>query len=164
MKRFSSLLSLIIITITVMTFTSCDRDADEADALLGIWRGQIEGNNSYTGYYDTEIRFYGNYATSGSGDEYDQDPVDPNNSYYSTFNWEVKDNTIYIYYDNLNDFRNVAITDYRFNSNYFEGYMNGYKFSLTKTVNWSDWHAKKAPAVYAPTSTKTLSDSTSTNK
>lgn len=163
MKRFSNLFSLIIIAIITITFTSCDRDADEADALLGIWKGQIEGNNSYTGYYDTEIRFYGNQSTGGSGDEFDQDPIDPNNNYYSTFNWEIRNNTIFISYDNLNDFRNVAITDYRVSGNYFEGYMNGFKFSLVKTVNWSDWHAKKAPSIYIP-SNKSIPDSISTSK
>ena len=55
---------MIVIAMMAVTFTSCDPDADQADALLGIWQGTISNSEVYQNGYDTEIRFYGDYLGS----------------------------------------------------------------------------------------------------
>jgi hypothetical protein len=170
MKKITTVLSMIVIAMMAVTFTSCDPDADQADALLGIWQGTISNSEVYQNGYDTEIRFYGDYLTGGSGDEYDRDS-ETGEVYYSSFQWNIKNGTIYIQYNNTADFRDVVIYDYRFNGNYFEGYMDNtdtsHYFQLTKVVSWSTWNSNYSKGTRASgTKVKRLfkTDSTSVNK
>lgn len=149
MKKIKSIFSMMIIAIMAVSFTSCDTDADQADALLGIWQGTIDNSNYYQNGYDTEIRFYGDFIYGGTGDEYDRD-IRTGDVFYSSFSWNVKNGVISIYYDNTDDFRDVAISNYNFNGKYFEGYMYNHHFQLTKIVDWSNWTHS-----YAKSSTRT---------
>lgn len=134
MKKFTSIITLMLIAAMAFTFTSCE-DEYIADNLSGgtfygkTWQGTIRqyyhdrwglsGN-----HYRTVMQFNGEGYTSGTGYEVDYDLDDPYGSYYyCEFDWNVYGGTITIRYaDTYYD--PVYIYDYSLSSNYFEGYFD----------------------------------------
>lgn len=150
MKKISTVLSMILISVMVLSFSSCDSDdVDEAYNLNGYWKGQITGNyytdrygNEGATYYDSEISFSqdGDFSNGGTGYEMDYNQDDENDNTYSEFDWAVRNGNIYISYADGYD---VIIYDYELYDGYFRGSMENAKngnhladFNLIKTSDW----------------------------
>ncbi len=88
MKKFTSLLTIALLAITAISFTSCEANRDDFDIsenLDGYWYGSL-GQYYETVYgkgyeeWETEFQFH-NYsprASSGEGVEIDYDPSNHN--------------------------------------------------------------------------------------
>jgi hypothetical protein len=126
MKKIFTFLALSVIALT--TFTSCDRDAYEANTLNGQWSGYISAYyvdrwGLVGSDYRTTINFAQRDTYGGTGYEVDYDLNDPYGSYYySPIEWEVNRGVIRIYYP-YDDYY-VEIYDYQLNSSYFRGFMD----------------------------------------
>ena len=147
MKRITSMLTMVMITMLSFTFVSCELDDDDiAYNLEGVWEGEIRGSyfDRYghgTTYNSARIEFYQNpyeYA-SGSGREIDFDGY----GYYTdavNFRYTVDHGTIYITYDDGTD---VAITHYSLYSNEFRGefrdYHNGRTLATFRFYRINSW-------------------------
>lgn len=152
MKKLNTLLTMALIAMLSLTFTSCDEDADIAYTLDGTWRG-----NMYVEYGDYDavysvIRFYNNSGLySGTGywvDYYDNRYWGGNNYVANHINWTVRNGNIYI--DLLEEGNSVVIYNYALSDNghYFSGYVETYdgnraQFNMTKdysNYNWRDYN------------------------
>ena len=49
MKKLKTLLTLAMVALMSLSFTSCDEDANTAYYLDGTWRGNMYVNSSYNG-------------------------------------------------------------------------------------------------------------------
>ena len=125
MKKFTSILTMVLLAALPMVFTSCEED-DESIAyrLDGVWYGQIASEyftyryGGVTEYTDVMFEFWSdNYSyASGRGRE-----VDYYGRYVSDvarFDYEVVDGIIYLYYD---DGSRIAIHRYSLFGNEFRG-------------------------------------------
>lgn len=158
MKKFTSIITMMMLAMMVFTFTSCE-DEEIAQGLAGsegrIWEGTISkyyyDRWGVTGdHYRTTIEFVGDvwHWTRGKGYEVDYDMNDPRGSYwYSEFEWRVNNRVIELRYADTN-YEPVYISDYYLTDNRFEGYMDDgtnseIKFSLylVKDFNW-DYYNK----------------------
>lgn len=134
MKKFTSTITMILLAMMALTFTSCEDEEiayDLAGANGKVWRGVI---SQY--YYDrwgqtgnhfrTTIEFYcdANHWTSGWGREVDEDLNDPRNNYwFSEFDWRVRNGVIELRYADTG-YEPVYIREYTLNPTYFTGYMD----------------------------------------
>ena len=127
MKKFTSIFSIALVMLSALAFTSCDRMEDMAmsDTLQGIWGGTLQstyyddlgypvGNDQYL----TIFRFDRQTATKGTGVEID---VIGNRRGYGRFDWEVRNQTAYLYYE---DGTRAIIYDYTLDDYHFEGYID----------------------------------------
>ncbi len=150
MKKLNTLLTMALIAMLSLTFTSCDEDADIAYTLDGTWRG-----NMYVEYGDYDavysvIRFDNNSGLySGTGywvDYYDNRYWGGNNYVANHINWTVRNGNIYI--DLLEEGNSVVIYDYALTNGRFSGYVETYdgnraQFNMTKdysNYNWRDYN------------------------
>lgn len=152
MKTFyNTWMMAAVVLVAMTTATSCDRDREEAYILSGEWTGDF-GMYYYDGYSDrtfwanyTDIRFVPSYdyATHGYGEEIDFfRPPCPIRYQSFYFHWEIRHGVIYLSFPYNHDL-DVAIRDYRLNSDYFEGYFgdtNDY-FRLVKLYNFYGWNS-----------------------
>lgn len=134
-----------------------DPDVNTSYYLSGDWQGDF---GMYYDYYDrygrfvdsfdsydTDISFYPDhdYATHGYGYQVDFYRYGPYEKIYHSFEWEVRKETLYLYYMGERDLDTI-IYDYRLTSTYFSGYFKSSdsRFSLKKYrgyYNWdSYWH------------------------
>lgn len=150
MKKITSLMALLLMAITTLTFTSCDDDEEISNTLWGVWKGNMGVYYDYGGYeYDasyTVLAFDkdpGRYA-SGTGywiDYYSSGRY----SYYATnIDWSVNNGVITIY--SIEDDTYWYISEYSLSYDVFSGilysdYSEPLQFSLYKTSapNWSDY-------------------------
>ena len=153
MKRFSSkIMMMAVALLSVVTFTSCDEDVDEAMILSGEWSGDFGMYYDYrderTGRWYTFEADYTNlvlyphheYATYGTGKQIDYYSYGPYAYQYYYFDWEVRNGVIYFDYPydpNLN----MAIREYRLSSNVFSGWVGDVHFELYKLRDfyWGDY-------------------------
>lgn len=148
MKKISCWTFCVMAVLMSLSFTSCDRDVDEAMALSGQWRGDFGmyyfdrfGNRWDS--YDTDIVFYPEYeyATHGYGKQVDYYDRGPYRNVYYYFNWNIRNGVIYLTYPRAHDL-DAAIYDYRLNERYFSGWFGegSERFKLYKLTGFYDWN------------------------
>lgn len=133
MKKFyTNTMMALMGALMMTTLTSCDKDTMLAWDLDGLWSGTIVGDYYYDRYhsretvYDTEIYFYqnGEFSKGGTGYQIDRNRETRHYTRYD-FDWRVKNQKIYIYYD---DNYEVVIRDYEIydvgRTSHFRGYLD----------------------------------------
>lgn len=149
MKKFTSFLTVVLLALMSITFTSCDEDSNIAYTLDGTWKGNmyVEYGN-YNATY-TVIRFDQNDGFySGTGywiDYYQKNYWHGNNYIANRINWTVRNGNIYI--DLLDERSSVVIYDYALSDRKFSGYVdasNGNRayFEMYRDsygYNWRDY-------------------------
>lgn len=128
-KFFTYALMFLMATVTL---TSCepDTDAELAYDMAGVWQGTIQGNYYYHRYksndFDTEISFTRLDAYGGEGYKIDYS-YSKRRYYRNYFDWTVRNNKIYLEYD---DGSRVVIRDYEVyymrGNLRFRGYLDDY--------------------------------------
>lgn len=145
-------------TIVCLSFTSCDKDADRAYTLDGVWKGNMyiwygEYESSYSIIEFDQYSITSNYGTGYWIDYYDGNYWNGYNYRpYRTFSWSVNNGTIYIRFNDGSS--EVTIYDYSLSDNYFSGTMNAangnkVSFTLSKYGNaykWNDYNYSESPA------------------
>lgn len=147
------MLGIACTALSLPTFTSCvDDDVHASVTLSGDWDGDF---GMYYDYYDrhgryvetfnchdTDISFYPDYdyASHGYGYQVDFYRKGPYTKIYHSFEWEIHNQNIYLYYAGEKELDTV-IRDYRLNSSYFTGYFNNSttRFSLSKYRDYYEW-------------------------
>lgn len=85
MKKLKTLLTMAIVALMSLSFTSCDEDADIGDTLYGTWKGYMDIGLTYDKHYyastTSEITFIpsNSYSDNGTGywiDRYSNAPWD----------------------------------------------------------------------------------------
>lgn len=132
MKKFTSILTMVLLAALPMVFTSCEMDDDDiAYSLDGVWYGTVAseyftGRYGYeTQYQDVMLEFFSDpyeYA-SGLGREVDYG-YGGRISDVVRFRYSVENNVIYMDYE---DGTQVAIYNYRLYSNEFRGEFHNYR-------------------------------------
>lgn len=114
MKKLKTLLTLAMVALMSLSFTSCDEDANTAYYLDGTWRGNMYVNSSYHGVTYTStysvITFNAGYD-SGDGywvDYYSNGPYGNRNYVANHIYWKVRDGNIYIHF--VEEGKDVVIT------------------------------------------------------
>ena len=155
---------MVMMTLAMaMTFTSCDEDVDQANDLdtscdedvvqaydlNGTWKGWIKTTrmsdrfNYYEENWETEIVFVhdGDSLGGGYGVEYDWSPRGYN--YVNEFEWHMRNDRIYMYYDDGTD---IVIDRYSQSRDRFSGifcdartYDEIASFQLIKTSDNRYW-------------------------
>ena len=133
MKKFYTNTMMALMSALMMTtLTSCDKDTMLAWDLDGLWSGTIIGDYYYDRYglegdiYDTEIYFYqsGEFSKGGTGYQIDRNRETRRYTRYE-FDWRVKNQKIYIYYD---DNYEAVIRDYEIydvgRTSHFRGFLD----------------------------------------
>lgn len=133
MKKFYTNTMMALMSALMMTtLTSCDKDTMLAWDLHGLWSGTIIGDYYYDRYglvgdiYDTEIYFYqsGEFSKGGTGYQIDRNRETRRYTRYE-FDWRVKNQKIYIYYD---DNYEAVIRDYEIydvgRTSHFRGFLD----------------------------------------
>ena len=180
MKKFFSLLAIMVSA--ALSLTSChlihDEDMDISYTLSGDWKGDFgmyyDYYNRHGEYvetfdcYDTDIRFVPDYkyATHGRGYQVDYYDFGPYKRLYHTFDWDVRNERIYLTYHGEREYDTV-IRDYRMSSHYFEGYFStgSDKFKLVKLndfywdSHWGDYGYDGYYDGWAPTRSGEVTDS-----
>ena len=128
MKRIYNFLALAIVAMLTLSLTSCE-DERIADALDGIWEGQVSTNYSwrwsdYTKYQYVDMEFFksANGYARGTGMEYDYDRW--GGYTYCRFSYEVRNEEIFIDYE---DGVSVRISRYTLTSGRFYGQFRDYR-------------------------------------
>ncbi len=150
MKKF--LLGLVTLVVALGMFSSCeeDEDRDLAIVLSGEWEGDfgafytisINGSKPepYRAEY-TRLQFtpFRDYSKRGYGTEIDfYGPRSPYPELAYKFRWEVEDGVIYIEFighDNMD----LVLNDFKMDSKWFTGKIDGKRFSLEKMTDFYDW-------------------------
>ena len=151
MKKFSYYISMMVMALLPLSFTSCDEDEMIADTLWGEWEGEMYVSSYWNGrYYDasySELAFDKDpcrYA-SGTGywiDYYSNAPWDYHANH---IRWTVSNSIIRIHF--VEDGGTLDIYDYSLSGNYFSGVIYNDRdeelhFRLRKTsyptTNWDD--------------------------
>lgn len=134
-------------------FTSCkdDDDRDLAIVLSGEWEGDFgayytrdfKGDREIVRASYSQLVFTPRheYSKSGYGTEAD---VYVRNSrekdiYTYNFRWEVEDGVIYIEFVGYDDIDDLVLDDYKMDSSYFTGKLNGKSFRLEKMSSHYEW-------------------------
>ena len=135
-KIYTNTMMVLMLALTMMTFTSCDKDTMLAWDLDGLWSGTIIGDYYYDRYglagdiYDTEIYFYqnGDFSRGGTGYQVDRNRETRRYTRYN-FDWTVRDQRIYIYYNpGATIYHDVVIREYEIydvgRTSHFRGYLD----------------------------------------
>lgn len=146
MKKICTITLMLMVAMLAMTSCEPNPDADLAYDIEGVWQGSITGNyysHRYrTNDFDTEMKFYRIDAYGGDGYEIDYN-YRTNRYYRNNFDWTVRNNRIYLEYD---DGSTIIIRDYdvysmrgdlRFRG-YFDDYRTGEElasFNLIKVLD-----------------------------
>ena len=126
MKKLTTLLTMALIALMSLSFTSCDEDSDIAYTLDGTWTGNMQV--VYGGYESTRtvIRFIQNDGVySGTGywiDYYGGNYWHGNNYVANRITWTVRNGNIYIYLEDEDS--EVVIYDYSLSDGAFYGYVD----------------------------------------
>lgn len=150
MKKITSLLAMILLSVMSFTLVSCDEDEEIADTLWGTWEGNMYVTNDWNGH---------TYKSSSSIIQFDKDPYDyasgtgywidyysnaPWDYFASHITWSVRNKNILIY--SREDDTYFYIRNYSLSDNYFRGeiedeYGGWQSFSLRKTASpyWNDY-------------------------
>lgn len=71
MKNLKTLLTMAIVALMSLSFTSCDEDADIGDTLYGTWKGYMDIGLTYGDHYyastTSEITFFPSNSYSDHG-------------------------------------------------------------------------------------------------
>ena len=148
MKKFKSLLTVVMVALMSLSFSSCDEDSDIADTLYGTWMGYLLLGFTYGNhYYDattSEITFIPNgvYSNNGTGywiDRYSNAPWD----YVANhIEWTVNNGTIRVHFVEENTY--ATIYNYSLNEDYFYGTVesgnSSADFKMVKTSTPSRWN------------------------
>ena len=150
MKKFTSILAMIMMAAMSLTFVSCDDDEYIADTLWGVWEGDMYVTSEWNGH-----TYYSSYSilafdkdpyeyASGTGywiDYYSDAPWD---CFASHIEWRVNNRNIEIY--SREDDTYFTIYDYSLSESWFSGtiigeYGDPMQFRLRKTSspNWGDF-------------------------
>ena len=148
MKKFTSILTMVLLAALPMVFTSCEED-DESIAyrLDGVWYGQIASEyftyryGGVTEYTDVMFEFWSDNYSYASGRGREVDYYDRYVSDVARFDYEVVDGIIYLYYD---DGSRIAIHRYSLFGNEFRGefhdaYNGRYLASFNLERDYSGW-------------------------
>jgi hypothetical protein len=163
MKRFTTILTLMMTALLSFTFTSCDKDAEVAYYMDGTWKGNIYVSSNYNGQVYkaaySEIEFDSGYS-SGDGywiDYYSNSPYDYIANHIT---WAVRNQNIYIHFEEENS--DVVIYNFDIDDNMFSGYIqtsDGTKaaFTLyhTSSPNWNNYRFGYDNYSYAKTRSNT---------
>ncbi|MBM6993505.1 MAG: hepatitis A virus cellular receptor 1 [Prevotella sp.] len=147
MRRLTTLLTMALMTVLTLSFTSCTEDPYIADSLAGTWEGNMYISTNYDGYtYDasyTELYFANDpYSySSGAGYWVDHYASGAPFSYIANhITWTVRNSVIYIHF--VEDNYDIAIGDYYLDNGYFSGVIydgsNQISFRLMHTSS-PDW-------------------------
>lgn len=152
MKKITTLMTLALMAVLTLSFTSCDEDDDIAYTLEGTWQGNMYVSSEWNGrVYDatySEICFLRDPYRYSSGTGYWVD-------YYSDYGWgrnyvanhiewNVNYGRIEIYF--VEERTTIFIEDYSLNNSYFEGTIydgsNYVDFSLRHVTspNWNSYY------------------------
>nr|WP_296088049.1 hepatitis A virus cellular receptor 1 [uncultured Prevotella sp.] len=149
MKKFTSFLTVALMALMSLTFTSCDEDADIAYTLDGTWSGYMNTSVSYNNrkYYSStaDITFNAGYD-SGDGywlDTYSNAPWD---YVANRITWQVRNGMIYIYFRDTRE--DAVIRNYHLDDRYFYGEIEfnstnawiEFKFVKTSSPNWNRYY------------------------
>lgn len=148
MKKFKSLLTMAMIALMSLSFSSCDEDSDIADTLNGTWKGYMDIGFNYGGrYYDSatsEITFVPNgvYSNSGTGYWIDRYKTAPWDYVANHIEWTVNNGTIRVHFIEENSY--ATIYNYSLDDDYFYGTVesgnSSADFKLVKTTTPSRWN------------------------
>lgn len=157
MKKITTLMTLALLAVLSLSFTSCDDDDAIAYTLEGTWRGDMYVSSECNGRtYDatySEICFLRDPYRYSSGTGYWVDHYSNSgwgrNYVASHIDWRVYNGCIEVvfldeYVDGLNPI--IYIEDYRLSDSYFEGTIyDGYNrvdFRLyhVSSPNWNDYY------------------------
>ena len=103
MKKFISIISVIIFAVTPFTFVSCDEDYEIADTLWGVWEGKMYVQSTWNGqtymssYSVIQFDRAPNNYDSGTGYWIDYYSGAPWDYFASHIDWIVSNGTIKIY-------------------------------------------------------------------
>ncbi len=150
MKKISTLMTVVLVTLMALTLTSCDEDSNIAYTLEGTWRGNMYVSSVYDGYtYDatyTELCFLRDPYRYSSGKGYwiDHYAGDAPWRYVANHTeWRVSNGVIRIHL--LEEDSYVEIANYRLDDNYFDGsilYGNSvvdFQMTHVSSPNWNDY-------------------------
>lgn len=162
MKKMNNLWALVAAmactALALGTFSSCviiddiDPDTEISLDLAGDWNGDFgmyydyyDRHDRYVcsfDSYDTDISFYPeyDYAAFGYGYQVDFYEHGPYTKIFHTFDWEIRDERIYLYYKGESEL-NTIIRDYSLGRSRFSGYFNNAssRFTLKKYSSYYDW-------------------------
>lgn len=149
MKKF---LTLFVVAFSLL-MVSCDEDVEKARIISGQWKGNFKAcyySDEYRDWFDadySDIVFYpSSYnSTHGDGQQVDFYVDGPVKKIYFTFEWEVRNGRIYIYYDS-DPSLDAVISNYRLSDSegVFSGIISntngsGSKFKLFKIADYYNW-------------------------
>lgn len=146
MKRFSTLLTMALMAVLSLTFTSCDEDAYIADTLEGTWKGNMYVSSQFNGRtYDatyTELSFVTDpfRFSSGTGYWVDFYSGGPYDYVANHIRWTVSKGIIYVHF--IEEGTDIQIMDYYLDNGYFSGTIydghNRVRFRMghTSSPNW----------------------------
>lgn len=146
--------TLVTLLIAMTTFTSCmDRDTVTSANLSGEWEGDFGmyyvvsdrwGRDYRYDSYCTYLSFTPVYslANHGTGKQVDYYYSGPYERQYYSFDWQVRDGNIYLYYP-YDPQLDCCIYKYSMTSSRFSGRLgcNGTDFHLRKLSDFYDWTA-----------------------
>lgn len=157
MKKITTLMTLALLAVLSLSFTSCDDDDEIAYTLEGTWRGDMYVSSEWNGStYDatySEICFLRDPYRYSSGTGYWVDHYSKSgwgrNYVASHIDWRVYNGCIEVvfldeYVDGLNPI--IYIEDYSLNDDYFTGtiYDNGncvdFRLYHVSSPNWNDYY------------------------
>jgi hypothetical protein len=148
MKKITTLMTLALLAVLSLSFTSCDDDDEIAYTLEGTWRGNMYVSSEWNGsVYDatySEICFLRDSYSYSSGTGYWVDYYNNagwgRNYIANHIDWRVNYGRIEVYF--VEEGATIFIKNYNLNDNYFTGtiYDNGncVDFSLNhiSSPNW----------------------------
>ena len=148
MKRFTTIFSMVLITMFSVALVSCDEDAEVAATLNGTWQGNVYVSSRYNdrGYKASEskVQFNSGY-NSGDGywvDYYSNAPYDYQASHIT---WQVRNSNIYIHF--IEENTDIVIYNYSLSDDRLSGYIRtntGKDLTITLyhtySPNWDDYN------------------------
>lgn len=93
MKKYYLIATCLFAVLTGVYFTSCDKDDDDNNALVGTWLEGSSGNDMYYVSFFSDGTGYAYEVYTGSGQSY-LDDVDS-----FTYNYDEKNNILNAYYN-----------------------------------------------------------------
>lgn len=148
MKNLKTLLTMAIVALMSLSFTSCDEDADIGDTLYGTWKGYMDIGLTYGDHYyastTSEITFVpsNSYSDHGKGYWIDRYSNAPWNYVANHIEWAVSNGVINIHFIEENSY--ATIYNYSLDDDYFYGTVecgnSSADFRLVKTASPNEWN------------------------
>ena len=151
MKKFYSMMMVMMAMMTIFTFTSCDDDVEMASTLEGTWEGDMQVYRDYNGRrYEavwSKICFEGDPFrwTRGTGYWLDYYRNSPWKRDYvaSHIEWHVDNRVLYVYFvedAHRIEIRDYRLTDYRFRGTiYDDGQTIDFNLKHVSSPKWDDY-------------------------